>query len=90
MLKNNRNGSLPFAAVAVIVLLLVSAWSATVFASRDVEEAADDIEESQDAVRKAEDSVAAWIERGLGEIICTVSADEHSSSRELKERFAEL
>lgn len=71
----------------MIIVLLVSGWSATVFTMRDSEDAAEDIEDSQDAVKRAGDSVAAWIERGLGEIICMVSAEEHSSREDLVERF---
>lgn len=54
----NNRGSLPYAAVAMITILLVSGWSAAVFSAHGSEDAADDITESQNAIEKTKDSVS--------------------------------
>ncbi|MDO5862323.1 MAG: lamin tail domain-containing protein, partial [Thermoplasmata archaeon] len=76
MRRNDTRGTMPFAIVAVTILLM-SVGAAAVTASYqrandNVETAEDDVEAVDDAV----DDITSYIDRGLGEIILAISTDD--------------
>ena len=86
----DRGGMMPFSAVAVTILVMVSAWAVAAHGFADSEDETTDIRKETDAASSASEDVAAWIERGLGEIIRTVSTSEEGTLEERSERFSEL
>lgn len=69
----DNRGSMPFAVIAVTLLLASTAMAATVYghwmAERDSESVSDDIDSADEAV----DDIAVYVNRGLGEIIRSIS-----------------
>lgn len=57
MKQMDRKGMLPYAAAAVVLLLIVSAWGAAAYSLKEGDSAADDVSDSIGAVEKAEGSV---------------------------------
>ena len=86
----DKGGMMPFSAVAVTILVMVSAWAVAAHGFADSEDERTDIGKETDAAFSASEDVAAWIERGLGEIIRTVSTSEEGTLEERSERFSEL
>lgn len=83
-------GSLPYAVVAVVVLILAASWSAAAFVGKDSDRALDMVEDGETAMGSAAESVSAWVERGLGEMVAQVSSDGSTSFAEKEELFGEL
>ena len=83
----DRKGSLPFAAVAVTVLVIASAWSVASMAIDDSRDNSEGIVRQSAAMDSAADATVRWIEQGLGEIIRTVSADTGRNTLEGKAEF---
>ncbi len=88
--RGSRRGNLPFAMVAVILLLLGSAYG---IVSANIEEAADRaerMEEEMEGVDAVMARTGEFVERGLGEIIFGLSSSESEGSLgERAERYAE-
>ena len=69
----DNRGSMPFAVIAVALLLASTAMAATVYghwmAERDSGSVSDDIDSADEAI----DDITVYVNRGLGEIIRSIS-----------------
>ena len=69
MSRMDRFGGMPFAVIAVALLLASTAMVAMVHQYGGTEDGADDLEDGIDAVDMAVADVQAYVNRGLGEIV---------------------
>ncbi len=72
-LRRSRRGNMPFAIIAVTLLILSSAYIAISSQITKSEDNGDNIGAELESVGKAEDDTKAFIERGLGEIVFSLS-----------------
>ena len=69
MSRMDRFGGMPFAVIAVALLLASTAIVATVHQYGGTEDGAEDVEDGIDAVDMALTDVQMYVNRGLGEIV---------------------
>lgn len=74
-IKRRRDGSLPFALVAVAIIIGASAYCAVAAGIRNADENADISETEMDGMAEAVPNVVGFIERGMGENVLRVSRD---------------
>jgi hypothetical protein len=79
---------MPFAVIAVTLLVMASAYGAVSSQIRDGEKRAENIVEELGSIDRAIEGSRVLVERGLGEIIYEISADEGGGT--LAERGAEF
>lgn len=75
MKPNGTEGSMPFAIIAVTILLLSVGAAAVTAGYQRAEDNSDRAMDEIDAVDKSIDNIEAYVNRGLGEIIRSVSTD---------------
>ena len=75
-MRRDGGGSMPFAVVAVTILMM-SVVCGAVMASYDrASDNAEDIERENEAIEASMEGIAMHVDRGLGEIILSISNDE--------------
>ncbi|MDD2626284.1 MAG: lamin tail domain-containing protein [Candidatus Methanomethylophilus sp.] len=84
-LHRNRRGSLPFAIVAVTILVVASAYGIVAGQLEETEQADSHIGTEIDAIGLTETATVRFVERGLGEILHTVSTDSTLGALESRE-----
>jgi hypothetical protein len=71
---------MPFVVIGVVLLLLGSAYGVMVSQAKDIEETAENIVTELDSLERAIESTKTAVERGLGEIIFSISTDPEGGS----------
>lgn len=75
MNNGDRRGNMPFAVIAVTILMMTVMCGA-VFASYDrASQDAEDLERESESIEVSRDGIAIHVDRGLGEIILSISND---------------
>ena len=74
-IKRSKDGSMPFVAIAVVLLILASAYGIMISQAKDIEETAENIVTELDSLDSAITITETFVERGLGEIIFDISTD---------------
>ena len=96
MSRMDRFGGMPFAVIAVALLLASTAIVATVHQYGGTEDGAEDVEDGIDAVDMALADVQMYVNRGLGEIVRGLSTasngvtDAADTVEERTEAFREI
>ena len=70
-----RRGNMPFAVVAIALLMIASAYAVTSSSMNDTMEDAENVEDGIDAVDSAVSGISSFVKMGLGEIVHDVSTD---------------
>ncbi|MDR1404497.1 MAG: lamin tail domain-containing protein [Candidatus Methanoplasma sp.] len=81
-IRKSNNGSMPFVAIGVVLLILGSAYGVMISQAKDIEDAADSVVTELGSLDYAIGSTEAAVERGLGEIIFRISTDPEGGSLE--------
>ncbi|MCL2333601.1 MAG: lamin tail domain-containing protein [Candidatus Methanoplasma sp.] len=79
-IKRSRDGGMPFVAIAVVILILASAFGVMISQSKDIKETADNIVTELGTLDNAIERTETKIERGLGELIFQISTDPEGGS----------
>ena len=74
-MNSDRRGSMPFAVVAVTILMMSVICGAVMASYERASDNAEDIERESDAVEASMEGIAMHVDRGLGEIILSISND---------------
>ena len=85
MLRSSHKGQMPFAIVAVALLLLAGTYGMAAAALNKTENNIENIQDEMDSIGKAADETKKFIERGIGDIILDMSRETDTGS--LGERF---
>ncbi len=86
-MRNSRRGGVPFALLAVVVLLTVSAYGVVAGSVTDSESGTDTASEALAALDSSSDGTRDFVERGLGEIIYDVCTSERGHFDQRRESF---
>ena len=89
-MNGDRSGAMPFALIAVAILLAASGMAALVSSHERAEDATDGYGRDTDAVDVTASGIAEHVSRGLGGIIRDVSVSEDMRSDSLEEREGEF
>ena len=79
-MKRSKDGGMPFVAIAVVLLILASAYGVMISQSKGIEETADNIVTELGTLDSAIETTEKNIERGLGELIFQISTDPDGGS----------
>ncbi|MDR2698482.1 MAG: hypothetical protein LBB30_02235, partial [Candidatus Methanoplasma sp.] len=82
LFKESKNGGMPFVAIAIVLLILGSAYGVMISQAKDIEETADNIVTELGSLDSAISATKTYIERGLGELIFQISTDPEGGSFE--------
>ena len=88
---SDRFGGMPFAVIAVTLLLASTALVAVVQQYGDTEDGAEDLEDGIDAVDMAVADIQTYVNRGLGEVVrgLSTASDDVTDARDTVEERAE-
>ncbi|MDR0509055.1 MAG: lamin tail domain-containing protein [Candidatus Methanoplasma sp.] len=78
--KRSKDGSMPFVAIAAVLLILASAYGVMISQSKDIKDTADNIAFELGSLDSAERDTEIFVERGLGELIFSISTDPEGGS----------
>lgn len=73
--KSDRRGNMPFALVAVTILLVASSYCVVSASVRETEQEEEGVQEQIDTLDDSVDSTRSFIESGIGNIIYTICTD---------------
>ena len=73
---------MPFVAIAIVILILASAYGVMISQAKDIKDTADSIVTELGSLDSAIASTETFIERGLGELIFSISTDPDGGSLE--------
>jgi len=85
--KRSKDGSMPFVAIAVVLLILASAYGVMISQAKDMGETADNIVTELGSLDSSIKDTETFVERGLGELIFRISTDPEGG---LLEKRAEM
>ncbi|MCL2510376.1 MAG: hypothetical protein FWF07_04775, partial [Methanomassiliicoccaceae archaeon] len=74
-LKRSKDGSMPFVAIAVVILILGSAYGIMISQAKEMGDTADNIVTEIGSLDTAITDTETFVERGLGEVIFNISTD---------------
>ncbi|MDR1954867.1 MAG: lamin tail domain-containing protein [Candidatus Methanoplasma sp.] len=81
-IKRSKDGSMPFVVIGVVLLILGSAYAVMFTQVNDIKETADNIVTELGSLDSAIESTKTTVERGLGELIFSISTDPDGGSLE--------
>lgn len=81
-MRRSKDGSMPFVAIAAVLLILGSAYGIMISQAKDIEDTAENIVTELGSLDTAIKNTETFVERGLGELIFSISTDPDGGSLE--------
>lgn len=90
-LKRSKRGGMPLAVIAIVLMIIASAYGVMLANNKETEDNADNIVTELGSLDSAIESTKTSVERGLGEIIFQISTDPNGGSLDERTKtFEEL
>ena len=86
-LRESRKGNVPFALLAVTILLSVTAYGVVAESIKNTESDSESMSDAVEAMNRSVDETRLFVERGLGEIIYSICTSETGNFDQRRESF---